>query len=228
MRWVHKRTFAFLLAVLIPAIVGVGFLAKSETNEAEQSVTAPVVDNSASVSISCFDLEKLIIFSTTKSACPTDFLFLGNSPLTESATATGEVLEIHPLLMARFVTAQSFAQADGVKLTLTSGFRSMERQQMLFDREVAIRGSETEAAKWVLPPQFSHHPQGLAIDVNYPDDRAGAFWLQKNGARFGLCRVYANEWWHFEGVIAPGQSCPPLAANALVDLVDPVDRVDPE
>ncbi len=26
-----------------------------------------------------------------------------------------------------------------------------------------------EAAKWVLPPQFSHHPQGLAIDVNYPD-----------------------------------------------------------
>ncbi len=228
MRWVHKRTFAFLLAVLIPAIVGVGYLAKSETNEAEQSFTAPVVDNSASVSISCFDLKKLIIFSTTKSACPTDFLFLGNSPLTESATATGEVLEIHPLLMARFVAAQSFAQADGVKLTLTSGFRSMERQQMLFDREVAIRGSETEAAKWVLPPQFSHHPQGLAIDVNYPDDRAGAFWLEKNGARFGLCRVYANEWWHFEGVIAPGQSCPPLAANALVDFVDPVDLVDPE
>jgi LAS superfamily LD-carboxypeptidase LdcB len=89
---------------------------------------------------------------------------------------------------------------------------------MLFDREVVIRGSETEAAKLVLPPQFSHHPQGLAIDVNYPGDKLGAYWLERHGSRFGLCRVYANEWWHFEGVIAPGERCPALAPNALVDV----------
>ena len=210
MRWVHKQSLAFLVAVLLPVAIGVGFL---PTNTAK-----PIVEISFASKIECFDQEMLLVLTTTEAKCPTEFVYLGDAPLTESRTATGEVIEMHPLLVARFAAAQSFARADGVVLTLTSGFRSLERQQMLFDREVAIRGSETEAAKWVLPPRYSHHPQGLAIDVNYPGDKAGALWLEKNGSRFGLCRVYANEWWHFEGVIAPGERCPAMAANALVDL----------
>jgi len=210
MRWAHKRTFAFLLSVLVPSAIGVGYLS-AHTVE-------PIVEISATKKIHCFNNEMLLVLTTSDVVCPAEFVSLGDAPLTESRTATGEVVELNPLLSARFAMAQSFAKADGIKLTLTSGFRSLERQQMLFDREVAIRGSETEAAKWVLPPQFSHHPQGLAIDVNYPGDRAGALWLERNGARFGLCRVYANEWWHFEGVIAPGQRCPAMAPNALVDI----------
>jgi hypothetical protein len=210
MRWAHKRTFAFLLSVLVPSAIGVGYLS-AQTVE-------PIVEISATKKIHCFNNEMLLVLTTSDVVCPAEFVSLGDAPLTESRTATGEVIELNPLLSARFAMAQSFAEADGIKLTLTSGFRSLERQQMLFDREVAIRGSETEAAKWVLPPQFSHHPQGLAIDVNYPGDRAGALWLERNGARFGLCRVYANEWWHFEGVIAPGQRCPAMAPNALIDI----------
>ena len=210
MRWVHKQSLAFLVAVLLPVAIGVGFLS---TNTAK-----PTAEISFISKIECFDQEMLLVLTTIEAKCPTEFVYLGDAPLTESRTATGEVIEIHPLLVARFATAQSFARADGVVLTLTSGYRSLARQQMLFDREVAIRGSETEAAKWVLPPQFSHHPLGLAIDVNYPGDKVGAYWLEQNGSRFGLCRVYDNEWWHFEGVIAPGQRCPAMAANALVDL----------
>jgi hypothetical protein len=26
----------------------------------------------------------------------------------------------------------------------------------------------------------------------------GASWLERNGAAYGLFRVYENEWWHFE------------------------------
>jgi len=213
MRWVHKRSIAFVVAVLLPAVIGVGFLSSNSEKPIVENSTTPLTPT-----IQCFDLESLLVLTTTEVSCPNEFTFLGDGPLTESRTATDEVTELHPLLSARFAVAQSFARADGVVLTLTSGFRSLERQQMLFDREVAIRGSETEAAKWVLPPQYSHHPQGLAIDVNYPGDKAGALWLEKNGSRFGLCRVYANEWWHFEGVIAPGERCPAMAANALVDL----------
>ena len=213
MRWVHKRSIAFVVAVLLPAVIGVGFLSSNNEKPSVEISTTPLIPT-----IQCFDLESLLVLTTTEVSCPTEFTFLGDSPLTESKTATGEVIEIHPLLSSRFVTAQSFARADGVVLTLSSGYRSLERQQILFDREVAIRGSETEAAKWVLPPRFSHHPQGLAIDVNYPGDRPGALWLETNGSRFGLCRVYANEWWHFEGVIAPGGRCPAMAPNALVDL----------
>ena len=38
-------------------------------------------------------------------------------------------------------------------------------------------------------------------------------WLIANGARFGLCQVFANEIWHFELVADDGQ-CPPLKPNA--------------
>jgi len=212
MRWVHKRGIAFVVAVLLPAVIGVVFSSNNEKPIVEISTTP------TTPMIQCFDLESLLVLTTNEVSCPNKFTFLGDAPLTESRTASGEVIDLHPLLVSRFAAAQSFARADGVVLTITSGFRSLERQRMLFDREVAIRGSESEAAKWVLPPQFSHHPQGLAIDVNYPGDRPGAFWLETKGSRFGLCRVYANEWWHFEGVIAPGERCPAMAPNALVDL----------
>ena len=215
MRWVHKESPTFLLAVLIPAAIGVGFLS---TGAASKAPAKTMIEISAEQTIQCFDLNALFTLTTSDDACPSDLVFLGDGPLTESATADGSVVEIHPLLLTRFRVAQAFAQADGVNLSITSGFRSLARQKELFDREVGIRGSETEAAKWVLPPEFSHHPQGLAIDVNYPGDQLGAYWLERNGSRFGLCRVYANEWWHFEGVISPGGRCPAMAPNALVDI----------
>jgi zinc D-Ala-D-Ala carboxypeptidase len=215
MRWVHSKNAVFLLLVIVPAAVGVGFpFSSAAINSSDETITEVL----ALPTINCFDANNLLVLTSTDSNCPSDFTFLGDGALSESATADGVVDEIHPLLLARFNVAQSFARADGVELIITSGFRTLERQKMLFDREVEIRGSEREASKWVLPPQFSHHPQGLAIDVNYPGDQPGAYWLERNGSRFGLCRVYANEWWHFEGVIAPGQRCPALAPNALVDI----------
>jgi len=215
MRWVHRRSLFFFVTVLIPALCGsIYFLSDSRTTKSQGTVT--VIQPKPR--IICFNSKELTTSITLDLTCPSTYTFLGDGPLVESATADGLVSEIHPLLLTRFKTAAAFAKADGVKLFVTSGFRTFSRQAWLFKREVAIRGSESEAAKWVLPPQYSHHPRGLAIDVNYPGDKLGAFWLEKNGSRFGLCRVYANEWWHFEAVIAPGQSCPPLAPNALVDL----------
>jgi len=215
MRWVHRRSFAFLFAVLVPLVIGTGLFAvpASRPEPIASVIVAPKLPT-----IVCFDVESRITIKITETFCPPEFQFLGDGPLKEITDSHGEASELHPLLLARFAVAQSFARADGVELSLTSGFRSLARQQMLFDREVQIRGSESEAAKWVLPPKFSKHPRGLAIDVNYPDGRTEALWLERNGSRFGLCRVYANEWWHFEGVIAPGQACPDPAPNALTDL----------
>jgi len=215
MRWVHKQNFVFLVAVLVPLILGLAF---PSLNLSATDPTEPEVSFQKIPKIQCFDPQSLITLESSDQTCPSDFIFLGDTPLTESATVDGSIVEIHPLLLARFTVAQSFARADGFELSLTSGFRTLDRQEELFDQEVAIRGSETEASKWVLPPQFSHHPKGLAIDVNYPGDKSAAYWLETNGSRFGLCRVYANEWWHFEGIIAPGERCPAPAPNALVDL----------
>jgi LAS superfamily LD-carboxypeptidase LdcB len=117
-------------------------------------------------------------------------------------------------LEARFLAARAAARKEGIELKIVSGFRSYSRQQTLFNQAIKKYGSSLEATKWVAPPEVSKHPLGLAIDVNYPNDSVGAGWLEVNGYKFGLCRVFENEWWHFEGNIAPGWKCPKMLKDA--------------
>jgi hypothetical protein len=208
MQWVAKKHIP-IAVIFLPLLIGI--LTALFADEIAQ-------DSTLSSTLTCFESSSATLRVTTADQCRAPLISLGNSPLTDSVTTSGEVTALHPLLQARFDAAQRAASLEGIHLYLTSGFRDESRQAVLFANAVKKYGSESEAAKWVLPPQFSHHPRGLAIDVNYPGDRPGAKWLESNGARFGLCRVYANEWWHFEGVIAPGESCPEMAANALVDM----------
>ena len=121
-------------------------------------------------------------------------------------------------LMNRFKAAQAAAKKDGQVLYIASGFRSLARQKTLFVQAVKKYGTAGEASKWVAPPLVSHHPWGIAIDVNYPDEPVGAGWLEVNGYKFGLCRVFENEWWHFEPTIAPGWKCPALVPDATYSL----------
>lgn len=208
MQWVAKKHLP-IIAVFLPLAIGVLSALFSGTIAIEGQLPS---------TLTCFEPSSTTLRVTTENQCRSPLIPLGNSSLVESATATGLVVEIHPLLQNRFDAASAAAALEGVTLYITSGFRSQARQEALFADAITKYGSESEAAKWVLPARFSHHPQGLAIDVNYPKDPAGAKWLEDNGARFGLCRVYANEWWHFEAVTAPGQACPAMAENALVDL----------
>lgn len=220
MRWALKSNFLFIVTVAIPSLIGLLaiFTLPSVLSSNSQKSSADLIPARNIFFISCFDLEKLQVSFINQSQCPENLLSLGDGALIKSDPATVLVGDIHPLLRQRFVVASAFARSEGIKLEITSGFRSLERQQFLFAREVARRGSQREAAKWVLPPRDSHHPQGLAIDINYPNDRVAAKWLDINGWRFGLCRVYANEWWHFEAVSAPGEACPIPAPNAIVDF----------
>lgn len=149
--------------------------------------------------------------STIREGCFKTERSLGTTPITK---AKKDATALHPKLRLRFDVAQRVARNEGVNLYIASGFRTLERQLFLFKRAIARYGSEAEAAKWVLPPYISNHPRGLAIDVNYPDDPSGAAWLEKNGFRFGLCRVFENEWWHFEAATVPGQPCSPQLENA--------------
>ena len=122
---------------------------------------------------------------------------------------------INPELQKRFNEAKAAAELEGINLYIQSGYRSIELQTQLFKNAIDKYGSADEASKWVSPPSVSRHPQGIAIDVNYPADPVGAKWLEVNGFKFGLCRVFENEWWHFEPNIAPGQTCPPRYLNAM-------------
>ena len=133
---------------------------------------------------------------------------------TEIVEGTDRPDEINPLVLARFLSAQAVAKELGIELSIDSGYRSPEKQNYLYQRAIKNYKSAEEAIKWVLPENLSRHPWGLALDVNLNHDKSGASWLEANGATFGLCRVYENEWWHFEPLIAPGGICPPLMPDA--------------
>lgn len=117
-----------------------------------------------------------------------------------------------PEMVRAFTKAQAAAAAEGVQLTITSGYRTAAHQQELYEEAIGKYGSPQAARQWVLPPSESAHVRGQAIDVGPP---AGAEWLQRNGVRFGLCQVYANEAWHFERLApAIGQDCPAQLPHA--------------
>ncbi|WP_036528372.1 M15 family metallopeptidase [Nocardia sp. CNY236] len=116
---------------------------------------------------------------------------------------------LEPGLARAFTMAESAAQAQGVALQITSGYRTPAQQQALWDDGVATYGADVH--RWVLPPEKSAHVAGGAIDVG---PLQGAQWLEANGSRWGLCRIFANEYWHFELRTAPGALCPPLLPDA--------------
>jgi hypothetical protein len=48
--------------------------------------------------------------------------------------------------------------------------------------------------------------QGKAVDIG---PAVAMQWLNRNGWRYGVCRRYDNEPWHFEALTTPGTKCPP-------------------
>lgn len=101
-----------------------------------------------------------------------------------------------PAARASFEAARTDALwHDGELIGLTDGYRDAQLQAHLFAEAVRRTGSARLALEWILPPHESRHVTGTAFDVRPIE---GARWLERNGARYHLYRVYENEWWHFE------------------------------
>lgn len=133
-------------------------------------------------------------------------------PAPVAPAGTGDVTRLTPAVRRSVDLAIAAARADGVELRVASGWRSAEHQRRLHAEAVAKYGSAAAARRWVLPPEESAHVRGEAVDVAPP---SGADWLARHGVRYGLCRRYANEPWHFERLAGPkGSACPPLEPHA--------------
>lgn len=119
----------------------------------------------------------------------------------------GDVERLVPAVRRAVERATAAAARDGVALSVSSGWRSADHQARLHAEAVAKYGSPEAARQWVLPPGESEHVRGRAVDIA---PREAAAWLDEHGERFGLCRRYDNEPWHFERLAgAEGSSCPP-------------------
>jgi hypothetical protein len=199
----------FFIAVLLMGAAGLFGLAADAVMPNEKEVTQEIKFNP----VYCFNKpsEKLIIRPDFIGCIVGEDEPLGQTEITEG---TKRPTELHPQVLARFLSAQAAAKAEGIAMTIDSGYRTLETQNYLFQRAIKEHKTPEEASKWVLPGELSRHPWGLALDVNLNHDKSGASWLEANGATYGLCRVYENEWWHFEPLIAPGGICPPLLPDA--------------
>lgn len=144
-------------------------------------------------------------------ADPGDGSLPNGAKLTPFDVQYSAIARLDPALLRAIQSAATAAAADGVTMTITSGWRSPEFQQRLLDNAVRTYGSLAAARQYVQTPAMSKHVSGEAVDVG----GAGADeWLLSNGSRFGLCRIYANEPWHFELAADALGNCPALVPNA--------------
>lgn len=90
-------------------------------------------------------------------------------------------------------------------LSITSAYRSPEKQAELYEAALEKYGSPAVARKWVAPPGGSMHNKGLAVDfgaaggglLRDPNSRE-AQWLKANAANFGLDVPMSWEPWQVE------------------------------
>jgi hypothetical protein len=132
-------------------------------------------------------------------------------PLTAFDVHDPAIGRLDPALLAAVQRATTAAAAQGVTVTVTSGWRTPEFQQQLLDEAVLAYGSFEAARQYVQTPEQSRHVVGTAVDIGGPG--AGQ-WMIANGAPFGLCQIYANETWHFELAADAFGVCPPLLPDA--------------
>lgn len=94
------------------------------------------------------------------------------------------------------------ALKDGIKLTVSSTYRSYEYQKNLFDYWVSVDGLE-EAERESARPGTSQHQLGLALDFAPVDDAfdktpAGK-WVYENASKYGWSLSFPQEYEHVTG-----------------------------
>jgi D-alanyl-D-alanine carboxypeptidase len=118
-------------------------------------------------------------------------------------------------LLGALRQAATVAADAGVEFFVDSGWRSPEYQEHLLHEAISKYGSDEEAARWVATPNTSAHVSGDAVDIG-PSHAAA--WLSAHGAAYGLCRIYANEPWHYELRPEAGDhGCPAMYADPTHD-----------
>ncbi|QXN72638.1 tape measure protein [Rhodobacter phage RcZahn] len=95
------------------------------------------------------------------------------------------------------MVAAAQAQFGPDAVSITSAFRSVERQRELWEQALQQYGSPEEARRWVAPPGQSSHNFGMAADLGYRSPEVEQ-WFHQNAGQFGLDYRMGNEPWHIE------------------------------
>ncbi len=108
----------------------------------------------------------------------------------------------------------SDAKKDGIVLWISSGYRDVNYQKKLFNRQVEREKSkavltqeeaEKRAERVVARPKASEHNTGLAVDFNGVSSdfyKTKEYkWLMDNAHKYGFIERYQKKWKEYTGVI---------------------------
>lgn len=108
----------------------------------------------------------------------------------------------------------SDAKKDGIILWISSGYRDVNYQKKLFNRQVEREKSkavitqeeaEKRAGRVVARPKTSEHNTGLAVDFNGVSNdfyKTKEYkWLMDNAHKYGFIERYQKKWKEYTGVI---------------------------
>lgn len=150
-----------------------------------------------------------------KTYVPADLVF----PSVSQRVPGNESMQLRKETATSLESMFAAAAADGVAITLSSGYRSYTYQVSLYNGYVASQGQEnadTQSAR----PGYSEHQTGLAVDLEPADrscelelcfgDTAAGKWLALHAYKYGFIiryvadkqdiTGYAPEPWHFRYV----------------------------
>jgi hypothetical protein len=99
---------------------------------------------------------------------------------------------MRPDVARAFDRMEAAARLDGVRLIVTSGYRSDAEQAELYKRH--------PDPKWVAPPGKSQHRWGTELDLG---PRGAYGWLARNAERFHFVQRYSWEPWHYGYTLNP-------------------------
>jgi hypothetical protein len=121
------------------------------------------------------------------------------TPHTETAYVSGKAHSITTITVGgkrvtkatghAFLKMQRAADAAGVRLALTSGFRTMDEQKYLYNCYLTKRCNNGNLA---ARPGYSNHQSGTAVDLTTSS------WLAAHAGEFGFVRTVPSEAWHYE------------------------------
>lgn len=151
------------------------------------------------------------------------------------ADVTGRQQSMEPMAAAAWRAMQQAALTDGVTLLLVSAFRSVEQQQRIFERKLRAGQSLEDILAVNVPPGFSQHHSGVAVDVGTAGstalledfEKTAAFrWLGAHARDYGFSLTYPRgnasglsyEPWHwaFGDNETPRITCGPAGAAGPV------------
>ena len=98
------------------------------------------------------------------------------------------------------------AQAEGLPVYLSSGYRAYSEQRYLYQRKIGQGYSAEEAAKIVAVPGTSEHQTGLAFDITVPgvsfSGTAQQKWLHAHCHEYGFVVRFTEEKQKITGFLA--------------------------